>query len=247
MDGHGASSASSGEPCTSAPDIEQGDLTVSVLCSYRVGDTVHVDVKIDNPTPTDKKGTLTAIFAIDDPRSQLFPDQQSELGVDSVSIASGSSETYAFTFTLPGDIRTNQAFSVEATAKYVSGHKDDFASAPLAIQALFDVTLTLPASLHTCPAGADCSFAATVRMTNRSSVTVTDLNITVYLPFGVQTTDGGKNPTWHEDQLPGKAALAKTLQLKVVSPSDAANFEVDVSSTNGGSVVDSQTMEIDGT
>ena len=84
-------------------------------------------------------------------------------------------------------------------------------------------------------------------MTNRSSVTVSDLNITVCLPFGVQTSDGGKNPTWHEDQLPGKDTLARTLHLKVVSPSDAANFEVDVSSTNGGSVVDSQSMEIGGT
>jgi hypothetical protein len=226
------------QPSTSA-------LTISVDGPHRVGDVVNANVTIDNPTATDKQGTLNVIIAINDILTMIVPDAQFDLGGLSVTVPSGTNQVYGFTYTLPVDLSSANAYSIVATTQYISGQAGDSGQAPFFVDAFYDMALDLPTNLQACAEDVDCSFNATLHVANTTSVSVTDLNFDLSLPFGVQTPSGGDRVTLHEDRLAAGAEIVRTIPLKIVAPNQAAHFVLSATTADGGAARKSRMVAID--
>jgi hypothetical protein len=182
---------------------------------------------------------------VDDPRSQLSPDTEVELGGLSISVPSGESRTYDFSYTLPIGASSAESYSVIAATDYTSSHKKDGTMAPFRVDAFYSLSIELPARLQACSEGTDCSFQARVRALNNTSSEIADLDVNFDLPFGVQTANGAKRVTFHEGRLAPNAEWATTVSLVVVEPNEAADFVVTATTENGGATREAKTMAID--
>ncbi len=222
------------------------DIAIDILDAYRVGDTIEIDVYVDNTTTSDKEGTLDVNIAIDDTMSKYFPDGgKSSVGVMSVVIPSNSTALFTFSFGLPIDLTSAYEYTVMVDLDYDDPvHDDDANMKAFGVSALYIASLDLPADLQSCSPGVDCSFEADLIIENVSSEAINGFELDARLPFGVQTLGGGKQVTLYENEILPFETVVKTLNLKIVEPNEVANFIVYIESDNGGLATISRSVEI---
>jgi hypothetical protein len=221
------------------------NISFSLEEEYRVGDTVKVDVIVENPSSATIEGTLEVSIGIDEMRSMIFPDDEIALDSISITVSSNSSEVYSFTYTLPVGISDRKAYVVIASLEYDDRDLGyDRGLTPFGVSALYRAELTVPSDLQECEEESDCHFEIDLNIENVSSELITGIRCEFDLPFGVQNLEGGKEVVMVLDRLRPDEKVMMTAQLKVVEPNEVANFSVAISSDNGGDTGASKSVEI---
>lgn len=187
---------------------------------YQVGDTVLVNVNVDNPT----EDTITAELAVDivvyhpcDMAGEEILNEFREI----ITIAPRSSESIEISHKIPLALSDANNYFVRAT------FAEAYATTPFTISSLFEWELVLPDHVED---GEE--FMAELIIANPQESTLIDIHVNLALPFEVRTFE--ETLEKHIEKLEPHAEKTLTWHLGAISHTIVAPFEFTVTSENGG-------------